>query len=127
MALAYLESVKEGTMLSLVPKDVLFLLSDFLLTVDYYRNGRIRYKRFIVPNNSLFKTVDGESIMFYPNGNVETRWFHVNDELHGEISTYFKNGQVWRVSMFDSGKMQREIHYSKKGRVYREWVRKSDD
>ena len=51
---------------------------------------------------------NGEHKTYYPNGQLCTHCYHVNDERHGEYKTYYSNGQLSEHCYYVNDKLHGE-------------------
>lgn len=76
----------------------------------YNTNHSLRWKSSY--KDSLYTNLDGESIVYFENSNkIKSLKNYVNDTLHGELTTYWKNGTLRRKDLFENGKLKEGVCY----------------
>jgi antitoxin component YwqK of YwqJK toxin-antitoxin module len=118
-AASFIKEIKDGTLLSFLPKDILDMLPGFLLTRTYYSNGNGKIFRTHFWKSRMVKGVlryymEGESLSYHWNGDLRTKCFYkegqVEDELRYwdpinkfERRCFYKNGRCVYTQSFKNG------------------------
>ena len=90
---------------------------------EYYKSGKIQSEKHLVERpgrndpKKLFYYLDGKFRKWYENGQL---WMDLNYErnsLTGEIMTYWDNGKIKRIELFQRGKSIKGECYNREGKV----------
>lgn len=68
------------------------------------KDGKIEYKEMYVENIK-----NGESTMYYPNGQIKLIGENVNGEMEGELIMYHENGNILSKQNYIRGKVDGEV------------------
>jgi antitoxin component YwqK of YwqJK toxin-antitoxin module len=122
MALAHLYKIKQETLLDFLPKDVLILLSDFLLTKQEYVFNQYFY--CFVKNGKK----EGLETGYYQNGKVRCKCFYKNSKKEGEETRYTPEGVLWQKCNYKNDGFNGEVrtYYRETGIICRMCTYKND-
>jgi len=90
---------------------------------EYYKSGKIQSEKHLLerPNRNepkkFFLQLDGKFRKWYESGQL---WMDLNYEhnsLTGEIMTYWDNGKIKRIELFQKGKSIKGECYNREGKV----------
>jgi hypothetical protein len=73
----------------------------------YTIDGKLQWVEIYDENGKL----NGESLLFYPNGEIEQRKYFSHNILHGPLYTYFPNGKIKTRGQMRNGILQGDRFY----------------
>jgi antitoxin component YwqK of YwqJK toxin-antitoxin module len=88
-AASFIKEIKEGTLLSFLPKDVLDMLPGFLLSRTYFNNGGIAHTYFLKA-----RKFEGELLTYHLNGEIESKCYYENGKQEGESTLWSEHGTL---------------------------------
>lgn len=65
----------------------------------------------------LERTQNGEAETYYLNGKVQTHWHLKDGKPHGAVVTYYENGDISHIDLYEEGKKLRRSKYDEEGRL----------
>lgn len=68
------------------------------------KEGKIEYKEMYVENIK-----NGESTIYYPNGQIKSTGKNINGEMEGEVIMYHENGNILSKQNYIRGKVEGEV------------------
>lgn len=68
------------------------------------KNGKIEYKEMYEDNIK-----NGESVMYYPNGQIKSIGNNINGQIEGEVITYYENGTILSKQNYIGGSVEGEV------------------
>jgi antitoxin component YwqK of YwqJK toxin-antitoxin module len=100
-AVSFIKETTEGTLLSFLPKDILDMLPEFLLTREYYKYGKISEIYFSKAHHIL----EGEYVMYYSNGKIQSKSYYKDGKQEGESTHWSIDGTFVSRCFYKNGKM----------------------
>ena len=68
--------------------------------------------------STINKMLNGDSIEYYPNGNIKEKVFFADNKMNGEAIKYYENGVVKEKAYFINDKQEKEhFFYDEKGKL----------
>ncbi|MEH6535858.1 MAG: toxin-antitoxin system YwqK family antitoxin [Psychroserpens sp.] len=83
---------------------------DAIMTIEYYNNGQL----------------EGEKLVFYPDGNTAEKANYANDKLEGKSTWYSENGKVLKEFLYKNGEFHGiSTYYDASGNIQAEGLYKN--
>ena len=77
--------------------------------------------------STINKMLNGDSIEYYPNGNIKEKVFFADNKMNGEAIKYYENGVVKEKAYFINDKQEKEnFFYDEKGKLIKTEIYKND-
>lgn len=69
---------------------------------EYFESGKIRSKKTYLHNGSLITQLEGDDILYFENGMIQTYYFWKEGALNGRIYSNFIDGKLAYEKFFDN-------------------------
>jgi antitoxin component YwqK of YwqJK toxin-antitoxin module len=85
-------------------------------SLEYWDNGKLRYKRNYGVANIGMSKMEGEQISYYDDGKIQKKEFYKDGKRSGEFIEYYKTGKIDTKGTYKNGKEYGEwLSYSRDG------------